>query len=192
MDFELQHAYNATIESWVRMLGLRDRQLEGHAVRVSELCITVASALDANGDEVLHIQSGALLHDVGKIVLPNSILKKPGSLNKEEQSAMRQHPQYGREILSPIPFFRPLLEIVYCHHENWNGSGYPQGLKGADIPLLARILAVCNYWDFLVAPRPYYEPLSWESALNKVEQGAGGQFDPEIVEAFMQLFSHEN
>jgi putative nucleotidyltransferase with HDIG domain len=192
MDFELQHAYDATIESWVRMLGLRDRQLEGHAVRVSELSTALAPSLGVKSDELLKLRSGSLLHDIGKIALPDSILKKSSPLNEKEQSVVEQHPQYGKEILAPIPFFQSLLDIVYCHHENWDGSGYPQGLKDEDIPQLARILAVCNYWDNLVAPRPYYEPLSRGKALSKIEQKAGGQFDPEIVEAFMQLFSHEN
>ena len=192
MDLELQHAYDATIESWLRTLRLRDQQLEGHAVRVSELSTALAASLGVKNDELLKLRSGSLLHDIGKIALPEAILKKPDSLNQEEQSVMEQHPQYGKEILAPVPFFQSLLDIVYCHHENWDGSGYPQGLKGEDIPLLARIVAVCNYWDFLVVPRPYYEPLSWEDALSKIEQEAGVQFDPEIVDAFKQLISHEN
>jgi putative nucleotidyltransferase with HDIG domain len=192
MDFELQHAYDGTIESWVRTFGLRDRQLEGHAIRVSELSTAFASSLGVKNDELLKLRGGSLLHDIGKIALPDTILKKPDSLNQEEQSVMEQHPQYGKEILAPVPFFQSLLDIVYCHHENWDGSGYPQGLKGKDIPLLARILAVCNYWDNLVAPRPYYEPLSREKALSKIEQRAGVQFDPKIVDAFIQFVRHEN
>lgn len=192
MDIELQREHAGIIESWVRTLGLRDRQLEGHAIRVSDLSTATALTLGVKDLELSHMREGALLHDIGKITFPDAILKKPGSLNKEEQSLMEQHPRYGKEILAPIPFFQPLIDIIYYHHENWDGSGYPQGLKDEDIPLLARILAVCNYWDNLVAPRPNYEPLGWEKALSKMGQGARIQFDPEIVDAFIEFIQHEN
>jgi len=192
MVFELQHTHDGIIESWVRTLGLRDQQLEGHAVRVSELSTALASSLGFKNDELFQLRSGALLHDVGKIALPDSILNKPGPLNEEEQSVMRQHPQFGREILAPIPIFQPLVDIVYCHHENWDGSGYPRGLMGENIPILARIVTVCNLFDALVSDQPYRKAWSKNEALNYIESESEKQFDPDIVEAFIRFIKHEN
>ena len=188
-NLELAQAYDATIEGWVLALDLRDRELEGHTLRVTELSLRLARELGIKDEELVHIRRGALLHDIGKLGIPDTILFKPGPLTEEEQQVMRRHPVLGYTLLSPIQFLRPALDIVYCHHENWDGSGYPRGLKGEDIPRTARIFSVANVWDVLVADRPFRPGSSKDEAIAYIKDQAGKQFDPQVVNAFLTVIS---
>lgn len=152
---ELARAYDATLEGWSRALDLRDHETEGHARRVTELTVRLAEAMGLPAAEVAHIRRGALLHDIGKMGIPDAILRKPGPLNAEEWTVMRTHPTLAYELLEPIHYLQPALAIPLFHHERWDGSGYPQGLAGETIPLLARIFAVVDVWDALTNDRPY-------------------------------------
>ncbi|NTV62920.1 MAG: response regulator, partial [Oscillochloris sp.] len=148
-------AYDATIEGWVYALDLRDKETEGHSKRVTELTVRIAQVAGVSNEELVHIRRGALLHDVGKLGIPDAILLKPGKLTDEEWTIMRQHPQYAYDMLAPIAYLRPALDIPFCHHEKWDGTGYPRGLKGDEIPLAARWFAVVDVWDALRSDRPY-------------------------------------
>ncbi len=190
---ELRMAYDATIEGWSRALELRDQETQGHTLRVTELTVRLAREMGIEDKEALaHIRRGALLHDIGKMGIPDSILLKPGPLTEEEQEIMKKHPVYAYEMLSPIEYLRPALDIPYCHHERWDGSGYPRGLKGEEIPLAARIFAVVDVWDALCSDRPYRNGLSREEALNYIRAQAGRLFDPRVVEAFVRLMEQED
>jgi putative nucleotidyltransferase with HDIG domain len=184
---DLQFAYDATIEGWTRALGLRDRLTEAHSNRLAGLSLAFAGGLGFEGEDLTHLRRGALLHDIGKLGIPDSILNKPGPLSESEWELMRRHPVHGYEILAPIPFLQPAAEIVRCHHENWDGSGYPRGLKGETIPLMARIVSVCNVWDALLSDQPYRKAWSQADARRYIQAGSGVQFDPEIVGSFMQF-----
>lgn len=139
----------------------------------------------------MHVRRGALLHDIGKLAIPDSILLKPGKLTEEEWAIMRKHPEYAYQMLYPIAYLRPALDIPYWHHERWDGKGYPRGLKGEEIPLSARIFAVVDAWDAMRSDRPYRKALSVEEALAEIEKGAGTQFDPKVVAAFLSLIREE-
>ena len=192
MEHELQVAYDATIDGWMRALGLRDRETEGHSYRTAELSLALARELGLENNDLIHLRRGALLHDIGKIGIPDAILNKPGSLDDTEWKLMRQHPVFGFEILSPIAFLQPAAEIAYCHHENWDGSGYPRGLKGESIPKLARIVSVCNVWDALVSDHPYQRAWRQKDVLSYIEDASGKQFEPKVVDAFVRFITHEN
>lgn len=184
---QLTIAYDGTLEGWSRALDLRDEETEGHTKRVTEGCIRLARALGIEGEELVHLRRGALLHDIGKMGVPDSILRKPGPLTEEEWQIMRRHPVYAYELLAPIPFLAPALDIPYCHHERWDGTGYPRGLKGKEIPIAARIFAVADVWDALLSDRPYRPGLPREKVLDYIESQAGAHFDPEVVRVFLQL-----
>jgi putative nucleotidyltransferase with HDIG domain len=184
---ELAIAYDATIEGWARALDLRDRETEDHTRRVTEMTLALARAAGMEEGELVHVRRGALLHDIGKMAIPDAILLKPGPLTPEEWEVMRRHPQYALEMLSPIAYLRPALDIPYCHHERWDGSGYPRGLKGTAIPLAARLFAVVDVFDALTSERPYRRAWSREDALAYLRQQAGRQFDPEVVALFLQM-----
>ncbi|HZP83498.1 MAG TPA: HD domain-containing phosphohydrolase, partial [Chthonomonadaceae bacterium] len=154
---ELAQAYDATIEGWSRALELRDRETEGHTKRVTEMTLRLAKALNLPEAERVHIRRGALLHDIGKMGIPDGILLKPDKLTPVEWEFMQRHTEYAYEMLAPIPFLRPALDIPYCHHEKWDGTGYPRGLKGEEIPLAARLFAMVDVWDALCSDRPYRE-----------------------------------
>jgi HD-GYP domain-containing protein (c-di-GMP phosphodiesterase class II) len=186
---ELVHAYNSTIEGWARALDLRDRETEGHTQRVTMLTLQLARTLGVKDSELVHIHRGALLHDVGKLGIPDAILHKPGPLTDEEQRMMHQHPPLAYNLLVPIPFLRPALDIPYCHHEKWDGSGYPRGLKGEEIPLAARIFTIVDAFDALTSDRPYRRGLPNEEALQYIREQAGRQFDPNLVEVFLDMIS---
>jgi HD-GYP domain-containing protein (c-di-GMP phosphodiesterase class II) len=192
MEHELLLAYDTTIEGWMRALGLKDRETEGHSYRLAGLSLALARALDLENDELIHLRYGALLHDIGKMGIPDAILNKPGPLSDAEWGLMRRHPEFGFEILSPIPFLGPAAQIAFCHHENWDGSGYPRGLQGENIPLLARILSVCNVYDSLISDQPYRNGWGTKVVVGYIEETAGKQFDPEIVVAFIRLMSREH
>ncbi len=184
---ELQEAYSATLEGWVRALDLRDKETEGHTKRVTILTEKLAKKMGVNEDELIHIRRGALLHDIGKMAIPDGILLKPAALTPEERTLIQKHPVYAYEMLSPIRFLNRALDIPYCHHEKWDGTGYPQGLKGEDIPLAARIFSVIDVWDALVSDRPYRKGLRPVDVKEKIREDAGKHFDPEVVDAFMDL-----
>ena len=184
---ELGMAYDATIEGWSRALDLRDKETEGHTQRVTELTLKLARLLGLSEEDLVQVRWGALLHDIGKMGVPDGILLKPGPLTDDEWVAMKKHPGFAYEMLSPIHYLRKALDIPYCHHEKWDGSGYPRGLKGNQIPLAARIFAVVDVWDALRSDRPYR--LGWpeEKVRQHILTLTGTHFDPQVVDAFMQL-----
>jgi CHASE3 domain sensor protein len=180
-------AYDATLEGWARALELRDRETEGHARRVVEMTLRLAEAAGIEGDELAHVQRGALLHDIGKIGIPDEILMKPGPLTPQEWAVVRRHPVLAYEMLSPVDFLRPALDIPYCHHERWDGSGYPRGLKGEEIPLSARLFAVVDVWDALRSERPYRPAWSEERVRAHIASLAGTHFEPAVVALFLAV-----
>ena len=161
---ELSIAYETTLEGWSRALDLRDQETEGHTRRVTQMTVSLASFLGIKNFELLHIRRGALLHDIGKMGIPDEILLKPGPFDQNEWKWMHKHPTFAYEMLYPIRYLHPALDIPYCHHEKWDGSGYPRGLKGKDIPLAARIFSVVDVWDAMTSNRPYRNALPREEA----------------------------
>lgn len=189
---ELELAYTATLEGWVRALDLRDQETEGHTQRVTDLTVELARRLDVAEDQLESIRRGALLHDIGKIGIPDAILRKPGPLTENEWTIMRRHPQMSWDMLSPIEYLRSALAIPYGHHERWNGSGYPLGIKGRQIPLAARIFAVVDVYDALKSNRHYRKGWPDERILDYINDHSGVFFDPEIVDAFVEMISRPN
>ncbi|MGZ9166421.1 MAG: HD domain-containing phosphohydrolase, partial [Anaerolineales bacterium] len=188
---ELSQAYDATIEGWSRALDLRDKETEGHTQRVTALTMDLARAFRLPEEELLHIRRGALLHDIGKMGVPDNILLKPGELTAEEWVRMRSHPGHAYDLLKPIAFLAPALDIPYCHHEKWDGTGYPRGLKGQEIPLAARLFAVVDVWDALLSDRPYRKGWTSEQARQYIRDQAGIYFDPKAVETFLDMIKEE-
>ncbi len=186
-NIELTLAYDSTIEGWSRALELRDKETQGHTQRVMEMTVRLAHAVGMTQDELMHIRRGALLHDIGKMAVPDAIFLKPDQLTEEEWAIMRQHPQYAYEMISPITYLKPALDIPYCHHEKWDGTGYPRGLKGEQIPLVARIFAVVDVWDALCTDRPYRKAWPEEKVLAYILAAAGTHFDPQVVNKFLSL-----
>ncbi len=186
-NIELTLAYDTTIEGWSKALELRDSETEGHTQRVAELTLKAACAVGMHEEELDHVRRGALLHDIGKMAVADSILLKPGPLSEAEQQEMRQHPVVAFRLLAPIHYLRPALDIPYCHHEWWDGSGYPRGLKGEQIPLAARLFAIADSWDALISQRRYREAWSREKVVEHIRAQAGRQFDPELVEIFLSV-----
>jgi HD-GYP domain-containing protein (c-di-GMP phosphodiesterase class II) len=186
-NLELSLAYDATIEGWSRAMDLRDHETEGHTQRVAVMSTRLAKALGLSEEEIVTIRRGALLHDIGKMGIPDGILLKPGVLTDEEWLIMRKHPAYAYKMLSPIPYLRSSLDIPYSHHEKWDGSGYPQKLFGQEIPLAARIFAIVDVWDALSSDRPYRPAWSHERTLEYIREQTGKHFDPHIVAAFMEM-----
>ncbi|MFN2146540.1 MAG: HD-GYP domain-containing protein, partial [Anaerolineales bacterium] len=186
-NLELSIAYEATIEGWSRALDLRDRETEGHTLRVTDLTMRMAKKMGVDREEMVHIRRGALLHDIGKMGVPDRILLKPDVLTDDEWEIMRKHPTFAYEMLSVVDFLRPSLDIPYCHHEKWDGTGYPRKLKEEEIPLVARIFAVADVWDALTSDRPYRPAWSRDRALNYIRDQSGKHFDPAVVEIFLDL-----
>lgn len=184
---KLLSAYDATIEGWSRAMDLRDKETEGHTLRVTDLSVELARMMGINEGELVFIRRGALLHDIGKLGVPDAILLKANQLSDAEWEVMRKHPQYAYEMLSPIEYLRPALDIPYCHHEKWDGTGYPRGLKGEEIPLAARIFAVVDVWDALTSDRPYRPAWSHEEAMKYIKEQSGKHFDPKVVEKFIEM-----
>ena len=184
---ELRTAYNATIEGWSLALDLRDKETAGHSQRVTDLTLKLAEAAGIAQEELVHIRRGALLHDMGKLGIPDAILLKPGKLTEQEWEIMHQHPQIAYDMLYPIEYLRPALDIPYCHHEKWDGSGYPRKLKGTQIPLSARIFAVVDVWDALTSDRPYRGPMKKEEAREYIKDQSGKHFEPQVVELFLKI-----
>jgi len=186
-NVEITLAYDRTLEGWSRALELRDRETEGHSQRVTEMTLELARALGMSEVELVHVRRGALLHDIGKMGVPDEILHKPGPLTDEEWEIMRRHPVYALELLSPIPYLKPALDIPAYHHERWDGNGYPNRLKGEQIPLAARIFAVVDVYDALLSERPYRPAWPEEKVINYLQEQAGHHFDPHVVEVFLRL-----
>lgn len=184
---QLLNAYDQTIEGWSRALDLRDKETEGHSQRVTQLTLALAKAAGLDDETLVHIRRGALLHDIGKLGIPDSVLLKPSDLDEDEWELMRQHPQMAYDMLYPIEYLRPAIEIPYCHHEKWDGTGYPRRLKGEEIPLSARLFAVVDVWDALTSDRPYRPAWSAEQAFAYIREQAGKHFDPYVVELFLGI-----
>lgn len=189
-NVELAMAYDTTLAGWSRALDLRDEETEGHSERVTDLSVQLAREMGVSDDELVHLRRGALLHDIGKMGVPDSVLLKPGPLTAAEWETMRQHPKYAYEMLSPITFLRHALDIPYCHHEKWDGSGYPRGLIGEQIPLAARIFAVADVWDALSSDRPYRTAWQESKITQYLREESGKHFDPQVVEAFLQMMEN--
>lgn len=183
----LLNAYDTTLEGWAKALELRDKETEDHSRRVTELTVILAQAMGIEGDELIHIRRGAILHDIGKMAIPDEILRKRGPLTASERKVVEQHPIRGYELLSPISFLERALEIPYCHHEHWDGSGYPRGLKGEEIPPAARIFTVVDVWDALLSDRPYSKAWPREKAIQYLKDESGKIFDPKCVSVFLEL-----
>ncbi len=188
-NLELGQAYENTLEGWARALELRDKETIGHTQRVTEVTLALARKLGIAEEPLIHVRRGAILHDIGKMGIPDSILLKPGPLSDEEWDIMRLHPGYAYKMLAPIEYLQPALEIPYYHHEKWDGTGYPHGLAGPDIPLPARIFAVVDVWDALNSDRPYRPAWPEAKVLDYLRDQAGSHFDPEVVSAFLELLT---
>ena len=184
---QLLSAYDATIEGWSRAMDLRDKETEGHTQRVTTLAEKLARLADMSEDDLINIRRGSLLHDIGKMGVPDSILLKPDKLTDEEWIIMRKHPEYAYNLIQPIEYLRPALDIPYCHHEKWDGSGYPRGLKGEQIPLSARVFAIIDVWDAVTSDRPYRLAWDKQKALEYINEQNGKHFDPHVVELFHQM-----
>lgn len=184
---ELATAYDSTIEGWARALDLRDHETEGHCRRVTELTLTLLRAAGVRGEALEHARRGALLHDIGKMGVPDAILLKPGPLTDDEWKIMRLHPGHAKNFLSPIEHLRPAIDIPYGHHEHWDGTGYPEGRSGEEIPFAARVFAVVDIWDALRSDRPYRPAWSEERALDHIGSLSGTHLDPDVVHLFMDL-----
>jgi PAS domain S-box-containing protein/putative nucleotidyltransferase with HDIG domain len=182
---KLAEAYDTTLEGWAKALELRDKETQDHSRRVVELTIKLARAMGIEGEDLTHIRRGAILHDIGKMGIPDKILRKPGKLTNNERKIVELHPIYGYELLSHIPHLEKAMDIPYCHHEHWDGGGYPRGLKGEEIPLAARIFSVIDTWDALLSDRPYSKAWSREEAIELITEESGTYFDPDVVEVFL-------
>jgi PAS domain S-box-containing protein len=190
-NLDLTLAYDATIQGWSQALELRDEETEGHTRRVTDLTLRLIQTMGLEDGEIEHARRGALLHDIGKIAVPDSILLKPGPLDEREWNVMRQHPQYAHNLLSPISYLAPAIHIPWCHHEKWDGSGYPRGLKGDQIPMVARIFSIVDVYDALTSNRPYRQAWPREKAMDYILEESGMHFDPQVVKAFMDLMAGE-
>ena len=184
---ELEIAYDATLQGWVRALDLRDKETEGHTQRVTILTVQLAKMMGVGDDDLIHIQRGALLHDIGKMAIPDAILLKPGDLTPEERDLVRRHPLFAYEMLKPIRFLHSAIDIPYCHHEKWDGSGYPRGLKEVQIPFAARIFSIADVWDALTSDRPYRKRVKPEDVRSYLRGQSGTHFDPQVVDAFLSM-----
>ncbi len=188
---EMKDAYEATIQGWSATLEMRDKETQGHSERMLDLSQRLGRRLGLNENQLTDLRYGVLLHDIGKMAVPDSILNKPGALTEAEWEIMRQHPQYAYNLLSGVSFLRGAMDVIYCHHERWDGSGYPQGLSGERIPLSARIFAIVDIWDALTNDRPYRAAWSNEKALHYLEQQAGLELDPRVVQAFVAMLREQ-
>jgi len=186
---ELKDSYETTLEGWSHALDLRDKDTEGHTLRVTELTLQIARAMSFTPEQLIHVRRGALLHDIGKMGVPDTILHKPGPLTEEEWQIMRRHPELAVDLLTPIKHLAPALDIPRCHHEKWDGTGYPKKLKGEQIPLAARIFAVVDVYDALTSDRPYRIAWPKEQVLEYIRVHSGTHFDPAVVDVFLKELS---
>ena len=184
-NIQLLNVYETTLKGWVDALDMRDHETEGHTQRVTELSLKLANLMGIKDKEIVNFQRGALLHDIGKVAVSDAILNKPGPLTEEEWVIMRKHPLHAYSLLSKSKYLVPALDIPYCHHEKWDGSGYPRGLKGEAIPLAARIFAIVGVWDALISDRPYRKAWTKKKALEYIQEQSGKHFDPDVVKVFL-------
>ena len=184
----LQDSYESTLEGWAAALDLRDKETEGHSQRVTVLTVRLAEQMGLSKEFLIHVRQGALLHDIGKMAVPDDILHKKGPLTDQEKAVMRLHPVNAYNMLYPIAYLRSALDIPFCHHEKWDGTGYPRGLKGEEIPLAARIFTVIDVWDALRSDRPYRKAWSAQETLAYIQEQAGKSLDPHVVRHFVELF----
>lgn len=183
----LQESYESTLEGWAAALDLRDKETEGHSQRVTLLAMELARATGMSKEDLTHLRQGALLHDIGKMGIPDRILHKHGPLSKREKDIMHRHPDIAYHMLYPIAYLRCALDIPYCHHEKWDGSGYPRGLKGEEIPLAARIFTIVDVWDALRSDRPYRKAWSVKKTIAYIQKQSGIFFDPRLVKCFVEV-----
>jgi PAS domain S-box-containing protein/putative nucleotidyltransferase with HDIG domain len=188
---KLAEAYDSTLAGWAKAMEFRDKHTEDHTNRVVEMTEKLARLMGIPDDDLVHVRRGAMLHDIGKISVPDSILRKPGPLNDKEWKIMRQHPRHAYQMLEHIDFLKKALDIPYCHHENWDGTGYPNGLRGEDIPLIARIFAIVDVWDALTSDRPYRKAWDDEKSIEYIREQSGKKFDPGIVELFFSVINSQ-
>ncbi len=188
---ELLLAYESTIEGWSYAMDLRDKETEGHSQRVTEITLRLAQELGMKEQDLIHVKRGALLHDIGKLGVPDAILFKPDKLSEEEWAIMRKHPVYAYEMLIRIDYLKPAIDIPYCHHERWDGSGYPRGLKGEEIPLSARIFAIADTYDALSSDRPYRSAWQRDKIIEYIKEQRGKNFDPKVVDAFLKIYASD-
>ena len=182
---ELERAYRHMLLALTRALDLRDTETEEHSMRVTQYSLTIGRAMGLSPEQLAALELGALLHDVGKIGIPDAILRKPGPLNEEEWTIMRRHPKLGHEILHGVDFLEPSLPVVLYHHERWDGNGYPSGLAGEAIPLAARIFAIADAFDAITSSRPYKKAQPISFAVEAIQTASNKQFDPAVVETFL-------
>ena len=183
----LLESYDQTIRGWVRAIDLRHRETKDHSIRVTRMTVAMARLLGIRGAALVQVERGALLHDIGKLGIPDAILVKQGPLDDEERRCVERHPSIAHAFLADIEFLRPCLDIPFCHHERWDGSGYPRGLKGEEIPLAARIFSIVDVFDALTSDRPYRPAWTMKKAVAYIRQQAGLYFDPKIVNVFIEL-----
>jgi putative nucleotidyltransferase with HDIG domain len=186
---DLLKSYDSTLEGWAKALELRDKETEGHSGRVTRLTVRLAEAMGIQSEALVNIRRGALLHDIGKMGIPDAILHKNGRLNEEEMVIIRKHPMYAHAMLKGIGYLQPALAIPVCHHEKWDGTGYPEGLKGEAIPIAARIFAIVDVWDALISDRPYRKALRRDDVLAYLKDQSGRHFDPQVVDVFLQVLN---
>lgn len=186
---DLEDSYEATLEGWSAAMDTRDHETEGHSKRVAKMATALARELDLPKDDVENIRRGALLHDIGKLGVPDSILLKDGPLTEEEWSVMKRHPQLAYHFLAKVPYLQKSLDIPRFHHERWDGTGYPSGLIGTQIPLAARLFSVVDVYDALTNERPYRHAWPKPKAMEYIQEQKGKQFDPEIVDVFLQMLA---
>jgi putative nucleotidyltransferase with HDIG domain len=184
---DLLKSYDDTLEGWAKALELRDKETEGHSERVTDLTVRLAGEMGFDWKTLIHVRRGALLHDIGKMGTPDAILHKPGSLTDDERQIIQKHPQDAYDMLKQISFLQSALEIPYCHHEKWDGTGYPRGLKGEEIPASARIFAIVDVWDALTNDRPYRKALPRAEVVDLLKSNSGSHFDPRVVDAFLHM-----
>ena len=187
-EANMRQAYYSTLEGWAKALEYRDRETSGHSRNVTNMTVRLAKELGFNEEEITHVYRGALLHDIGKMAIPDQVLFKPGALDAEEWKLVKQHPVHAKEMLEKIPFLQPALSIPYSHHERWDGKGYPQGLKGEDIPLAARIFSLVDHYEALGTDRPYRKAWPKDKILLYITENSGMIFDPQVVKTFFKLY----
>lgn len=186
-EAELRKNYDLTLEAWAKVLEYRDRETEGHSRRLVELSTQLGQALGLSEEEIANLRRGALLHDIGKLAIPDQILLKPATLDESEREIIQNHPLIAKQMLAEISFLQPAISVAYSHHEQWDGQGYPERLKEKEIPLLARIFAVVDSWDALYSDRPYRQAWPVEEIRTYFKENAGIKFDPQIVEVFLRI-----
>lgn len=190
-NLELLDAYDRTIFGWSRVLEMRNREVKDHSRRVTQLALQLARYIGVPEADLVHIRRGAMLHDIGKMAIPDAIIMKDGDLDEEERALIRRHPLFGFEMVSEIEFLRPAMDILLCHHEKWDGTGYPFGLSGEQIPLYARIFSVVDVWDAICFDRPYRKAEPPQVAADFLRSQSGEHFDPAIVNAFLKMLQEQ-